>query len=206
MSFFEATGHYYEYIEVQDGITWTEAKAAAETKAYMGLPGHLATVQSEAENTFISSGLKIPGATWIGGFQDPEGVEPDGGWQWITGGPWTYEYWVPGREPNNGPPSDEDYLNTYGTSNSEPLGSWNTYTDSPLNGYIVEYEAYPIVDIQVYASITFTEKLEKNTESNIAQILEILSSGTILLKSHRQQLQNYTSIRNQLISRNDSIA
>ena len=43
-------GHFYEAVAVPAGITWTEASEAANAAG-----GHLATITSEAENSFVFS-------------------------------------------------------------------------------------------------------------------------------------------------------
>jgi len=40
---------YYEFIN-QPGISWTEARAAAEARSFYGLPGYLAVITTEEEN------------------------------------------------------------------------------------------------------------------------------------------------------------
>ena len=62
--------------------------------------GHLATITSEAENTFITTQLGILHRPWLGGEQLPDSEEPAGGWQWSPGEPWVYTNWDSG-EPNN---------------------------------------------------------------------------------------------------------
>ncbi|HET8569315.1 MAG TPA: hypothetical protein VFM93_10055, partial [Candidatus Limnocylindria bacterium] len=48
-----ATNHCYEVVTVPGGITWPSAKAAAETRTYNGFAGHLVTITSAAETTFL---------------------------------------------------------------------------------------------------------------------------------------------------------
>lgn len=148
---FQGTGHYYDLVYVATGMTWRQAKAAAEQREYLGYRGHLATIASEAENGFIASELNLQRAVWIGAFQPPDSPEPSGNWTWVTGEPWGYEFWVPWREPNNGDGgSAENFANIYGAENSEPLGSWNDYPDLPLGGYVVEFEP-PVFQLAPWA-------------------------------------------------------
>ena len=42
--------HFYEYVTVSGGISWANAKAAAEARVYAGMQGYLATITSSAEN------------------------------------------------------------------------------------------------------------------------------------------------------------
>jgi hypothetical protein len=67
---------------------------------FMDVRGHLATITSEAENTFITTQLGDTAGAWLGGEQLPDSEEPAGGWQWSTGDPWVYTNWDSG-EPNN---------------------------------------------------------------------------------------------------------
>ena len=40
-------GHYYELINMPEGITWEDANNAAQSSPYLGMKGHLATITSE---------------------------------------------------------------------------------------------------------------------------------------------------------------
>ena len=56
-------GHYYEAVQVPDGVSWTAASALAN-----GAGGYLATITSEAENNFVFALVDDP-AYWknVGG-------------------------------------------------------------------------------------------------------------------------------------------
>ena len=85
-------------------------------------------------NVYVDSGIAI------GLVQQPGSVEPDGGWQWVTGEPLVYTNWDV-NEPNNaGNPGSEDYGQIYGD------GAWNDASGEALiNGIIIEYESQPIL-------------------------------------------------------------
>jgi len=151
-----ANGHYYEYVPGQ--ISWTQARAAAEQSTFMGAQGHLATISTEQENSFVFS--IAPDDCWLGGFQDtssPSYSEPGGGWTWVTGEPFSYTRWAPG-EPND----------TFGTANFLELwdiGRWDDTSNNSFvnNGYIIEYEV-PTLNpangnyyLYVSNSLTWTE-------------------------------------------------
>ena len=147
-------GHYYEIIP--SALAWDAAKAAAEAMEYQGIPGHLATLTSEAENLWASENLAELNCAngtsfWLGGYQAeaPWGVgEPNGGWTWVTGEPWDYTFWKAGQPDNivygTGPGyPEEDYLEW-----NVPTGGWNDLLLSagiPVyrtsQGYMVEYDA-----------------------------------------------------------------
>ena len=74
-------GRYYEVFPAS-GISWTNANAAANlpTTKHLGVQGHLATINSKAEDEFVQS-LNVPPGNrpelWIGGFQQkPCNFEP----------------------------------------------------------------------------------------------------------------------------------
>jgi hypothetical protein len=94
----EENGHYYLIVEQE--TTWQQARLLAESMVFMGVQGHLATITSEAENTFVTTQLGDTAGAWLGGKQPPGSSEPEGGWGWITGEPWVYTNWDEG-EPNN---------------------------------------------------------------------------------------------------------
>lgn len=80
--------HYYAV--VNQVTSWQQARALAKGMVFMGVHGHLATITSEAENTFVTTELGGTAGAWLGGRQLPRSSEPAGGWQWITGEPWAY--------------------------------------------------------------------------------------------------------------------
>ena len=119
--------HYYEFIQVPNPFSgtnnaWATAEAAADASVFDG-SRHLATVTSQAENTFIlsltgSSFSQFTGA-WLGG-KSPEG--------WLDGPEvgqlFTYTNWG-GVEPNN---SGQVYINlsTETISGSDPVNGRTT--------------------------------------------------------------------------------
>jgi gliding motility-associated-like protein len=153
------TRHYYQYVP-DLGITWSDAKVAAESKNYYGLQGYLATILYPEEAQL--AGEQAAGAGWIGGSD----AQTEGVWKWVTGPEglanngagtifWNgvsngstpnYANWNSG-EPNN--LGNEDYAHV--TYNVGIKGSWNDLSNTgdlnPGNyqpkGYIVEYGGMP---------------------------------------------------------------
>jgi gliding motility-associated-like protein len=182
-NYLPSTGHYYEYIP-SIGITWTNAKTAAEFLNYYGLKGYLATILTLDEAKL--TGEQSAGAGWIGGSD----AVTEGVWKWVTGPEglanggtgiifWyglsngytpSFAYWNT-NEPNQA--GDEDYAHITAPGVGIP-GSWNdmSNTGNPSGnyqpkGYIVEYGGMPGDPIlQISASTTITIPRIETTTSN----------------------------------------
>lgn len=151
---YPANGNYYELILSPEGSllpSWFDASAAASSSIFLGVSGHLATITSEGENSFVLGlASSIPdvwteagwAGAWLGG-KAPEGwlVGPE------DGNAFTYTNWT-GDEPNN---SGYAYMRIdaggmwYDDSDVlAPQGYPHTLQD-PVIGYFVEYEvAVPV--------------------------------------------------------------
>ena len=108
---------------------------------FNGQSGHLATITSSPESAFLFGqfGNSVR-AKWLGGFQPAGSQEPDGGWQWVTGEPFSYTNWG-GGEPNNSG-GMENFLLAYTD------GFWNDLDginppDGWATGYVVEFVPEP---------------------------------------------------------------
>lgn len=161
LSYLPRKKHFYEYIS-SIGITWTDAKIAAESKTYYGLAGYLATLTAEDEAQL--AGEQAPGAGWIGGSD----AANEGEWKWVTGPEagtaMSYTKWN-NNEPNQylGRPENYAHITAPGVG---ILGSWNDLTNTgdtsgnfQPKGYIVEYGGMVAGDvdaIQISASTTIT--------------------------------------------------
>lgn len=166
-NYLPSTGHFYEYVSAL-GITWQNAKTAAEARTYYGLKGYLATINSAEEAKL--SGEQAAGAGWIGGSD----AAAEGVWKWVTGPENGTVFWNGGitgttpnfafwntSEPNN--LGDEDYAHVTAPGVGKP-GSWNdlsntgsTSGDYQPKGYIVEYGGSPgdpVLNLSASATIS----------------------------------------------------
>lgn len=148
-------GHYYDVV-AHAGITWKDASAAATGASYLGLPGHLVTITSAAEQAFIAPliaakfGSSFGSEAWAGGFQNPSTqTNPKAGWTWVNGEgsfPGTnsitpYANWEASSPDDHDGPASEQYLgiNLWG-----PLIGWNDEGNTTyIKGYVIEYEGNP---------------------------------------------------------------
>ena len=187
------TGHYYEYVPSL-GITWSNAKVAAEARTYFGLKGYLATITSADEAQL--SGKQAAGAGWIGGSD----AETEGTWKWVTGPESGTIFWYGlgnGSTPNfafwntnNNEPNqagDEDYAHITAPGIGIP-GSWNDLSNTGnLNngnpyqpkGYIVEYGGLPGDPI---LNISASSTIYTNAITNF-KTASICGSGSVTLEA-----------------------
>ncbi|HEX4611952.1 MAG TPA: hypothetical protein VH092_27395, partial [Urbifossiella sp.] len=81
-TYFSGTGHYYQFVSFPVSPTWLTAESDANSRADLGLTGYLATITSQAEQTFVAS--LVGGSTaWLGGSDAFSGGENV--WDWVTG-------------------------------------------------------------------------------------------------------------------------
>lgn len=153
VDFLASTGHFYQFFSAT-GISWSNAKAAAESQNLFGLQGYLTTITSAEENKFIVE--RVSGTAWIGASDEEE----EGIWKWVTGPEagtifWEglangtaigYANWQPQSSSSSGEPNqsgNEDYAHMMSWTN--PSGQWNDLADGggggnyTPTGYIVEY-------------------------------------------------------------------
>jgi enamine deaminase RidA (YjgF/YER057c/UK114 family) len=103
---FQEVMGYHTYEQINSSLTWSAAKADAESRG-----GYLATITSLEEKNAIEQVRTTN--SWLGGSD----TQTEGNWAWVTGEPWSYTFWATG-EPNGG--TGENYIITW-TSD----GRWN---------------------------------------------------------------------------------
>lgn len=116
-------GHIYALLT--DTCYWFDAYSRCES-----LGGHLITITSEEEQSFISSLLETvqhSSPTWIGGYTDGEI------WRWVTGETFEYTHWTKGN-PDNAD-GNEWFAYLYNKQ-----FEWNDYPPTRNFAYICEFE------------------------------------------------------------------
>ncbi|APZ45450.1 hypothetical protein BW723_03660 [Polaribacter reichenbachii] len=201
-NYLPSTDHFYEFIS-QSGITWTDAKIAAENRTYYGRQGYLATLTNQIEANF--AGEQASGAGWIGGSDE----ETEGVWKWVTGPEAGTVFWngqgngsspagefanwhTAGNEPNDFG-GNEDYAHITHPNLGVP-GKWNDLPNISgvppgdnyyPQGYIVEYgiPSDPTLNIVASTSIyipQITSTINATVcDSGSATISAIPSEGVI---------------------------
>ena len=169
-NYLASTDHYYDYVP-SNLITWTNAKATAETMNYFGLQGYLATLTIPDEGQI--SGELSPGTGWIGASD----VASEGVWKWMTGPEagdnLAYTNWNSGEPNDYG--SGEDYAHI--TFNTGTPGSWNDLPnnttgqpyDYQAKGFVIEYGGTPGDPVlNISASTTFSPPQILSTSPSVS--------------------------------------
>lgn len=146
-------GHWYRVVRATNGISWTQAQAAAASWG-----GYLASPSSTGENNFvfnmvkpldwwqIQEGVNVFGP-WIGLYQLPGSREPDGGFAWASGQPSQFRNWMAGEPNDNHGLGGEDKVHLLWKQNN-PQPYWNDLKDVPSNGetlvkgYVIETDGW----------------------------------------------------------------
>ncbi len=150
-------GHNYLYISTP--MTWF----AARDYCY-GLNGHLVTLGSAGEDTFVRGLTQAD--RWIG--LTDEAME--GTFVWITGEPLVYTNWTPG-EPNNAT-GVEDHVEM-GAS----LG-WNDFLGTNTLGFVCEFEPAPTsVKLKKGSTEIRATNVRINTSSQMLADLNLVGAG-----------------------------
>lgn len=175
-------GHAYKVVSPNGGITWADARTAAENQTFGGVSGYLATITSEEEHNFILT--RIDQSGWIGA-TDSSALYDDaleGEWYWATGPEEGTHFWTGGQ---NGSAVGDEFANWSNIGTQEPnnaggnehcaqirfrldtepyiYGLWNDSTCTTLLvNYVVEFGGFldenddPILPEVVSTSFTIT--------------------------------------------------
>lgn len=145
VSYSSATGNFYKYIN--SNVNYATALAAADDVALNGVYGHMVTITSNAERTFVLSVMSSH--IWLAASD----ADTEGKWVW-TAGPETgqqfsqggtavnglYENWS-GSEPNTAS-YDYAYMNTNGT--------WYDQAGTEGRRYVIEWEGSEVINNDTY--------------------------------------------------------
>lgn len=119
---YEFNGNTYAFIENE--MLWNEAREVCEK-----LGGHLAYINSEAEQEFITEITKNY-YTALGGWDELS----EGEWTWLDGSEMTFTNWRSGEPNNSYPHQNHLYINYSGT------GKWDDGYDNRMAPFVCEWE------------------------------------------------------------------
>jgi hypothetical protein len=136
-------GNFYDFVLVQDLITWSDANSVVEALAG---DWYLATIASASESAFVESLLDssqftdcvsgtlagtICNGLWIGATSSAIGAND---WQWVTGESFSFTDWGPFEPFRNGDRIRLDWFL------SQSVFAWNDArnTLNPARGYVLE--------------------------------------------------------------------
>ena len=150
----EYNGNYYYLVDVP--VSWEEAEARCEKKG-----GHLATVTSAEENTWIAQNINPyeDHQSWLGGLMDVNHK-----WHWITGEDWSYTSF--GENQPDFYDSNEYYLCTLHSGDKWNDGDLEGYLGNSwisIEGYIIEWEGDPQTKEAYAQSVVDEKEAIKNT-------------------------------------------
>lgn len=122
----------HQYLLVNTPMSWHKASEHCTS-----LGGHLVTIQSAAENQFVSR-MSMSSGTWLGATDEIQ----EGVWIWVTGESWDYSNWYPGEPNNCCPPTHcgpqdctpEHYLT------GDYTGQWNDTPDGQMH-FVCEWDS-----------------------------------------------------------------
>lgn len=154
----EVTGNFYQFVDTGSNLTYSAANTAAGAATLNGVNGHLATVTSAAEDTFIQDIWDGSTNSWLG----MSDSAAEGVWRWNQGfengiqfsnsggtsvNSW-YENWVAGQ------PNDADGSQDYGylINDGGNIGWADAYNNPwavnpsfvDIQGYIIEWDGQDI--------------------------------------------------------------
>ena len=126
----------YEVIE--ESLSWTDAKAAAERRG-----GYLAVITSAEEQKTIEDLVTRSGGArrgyWLGGYSEGNKV-----FKWVTGEPMGYTNWAPTQPDGSANTQRILFLRTttMGARNENNFGKWDDdrISGSDRYGYIIEWD------------------------------------------------------------------
>ncbi|MCB1532175.1 MAG: type I secretion C-terminal target domain-containing protein [Alphaproteobacteria bacterium] len=133
----QETGSFYQFVNAN--INYAAAITAATGSTLNGLAGHLVTITSDAENTFVSSLMNDD--AWTAGAD----IAQDGTWQWNAGLESGVQFSnISGTAVNNmyeGWDAGQPQNNTEYNAILYTTGVWHDWADTSTHSYVIEWES-----------------------------------------------------------------
>jgi hypothetical protein len=146
-------GHWYRIDLIAEGASWTQCKSQSAS-----IGGHLATITSASENSFLSSLVGTSGpwfsrrgnaavfdGPWIGGFR--ETIQSP--WQWVSGEPWEFTAWCSNQPSDVYCPNGESTLSIKRDEYCDSQHNWGDVNETgicppyitTMGGMLIEWDA-----------------------------------------------------------------
>ncbi|QTR50157.1 lectin-like protein [Candidatus Thiothrix anitrata] len=169
-----AGGNCHAYAGVNKALSYLPAKAHAEASMFNGKMGHLATITSAAENTFVKNAVNSNNNNyWIGAKRTGGATSP---FAWVTGEAFSYTNWMSGQPDNAG----EDALAW------RYDGVWHDVTSSASAFYVIEFDIdCPLPAVAVELEGAKDEKCDgtADTAFGTAKLEDMYSGECAILRS-----------------------
>jgi len=142
------SNHYY--LLIPESATWQAAKTRCEQ-----LGGHLATVTTFQENTFVLREFmkQLPGGEWPSLWLGASDEGHEGRWEWVTGERWGFTSWIRG-EPSN-TRGREHFLQLWRPR--EAIG-WNDTVSTVQLQSVCEWDAAPRLTLDALRDLAAATK------------------------------------------------
>ena len=170
-----AGGNCHAYAKVAGTLTYLQAKAAAEAAMFNGKMGHLATVTSVEEKTFIANSViaGVTGDWWLGAKRTGGATSP---FAWVTGETFSYTSWMSGQPDNVG----EDALAWRST------GQWHDASSTAKLPYLIEFPIdcpLPVVAVELEGAKDEKCDGTADTAFGTAKLEDMYSGECAILRS-----------------------
>lgn len=170
-----AGGNCHAYAKVAGALTYLQAKAAAEAAMFNGKMGHLATVTSAEEKTFVANSViaGVTGDWWLGAKRTGGATSP---FAWVTGETFSYTSWMSGQPDNAG----EDALAWRST------GQWHDASSTVKLPYLIEFPIdcpLPVVAVELEGAKDEKCDGTADTAFGTAKLEDMYSGECAILRS-----------------------
>ncbi|QTR54008.1 C-type lectin domain-containing protein [Thiothrix unzii] len=169
-----AGGNCHAYAGVNKALSYLPAKADAEASMFNGKMGHLATITSAAENTFVKNAVNSNNNNyWIGAKRTGGATSP---FAWVTGEAFSYTNWMSGQPDNAG----EDALAW------RYDGVWHDVTSSASAFYVIEFDIdcpLPAVAVELEGAKDIACDGTADTAFGTAKLEDMYSGECAILRS-----------------------
>ncbi|OQX13816.1 MAG: hypothetical protein BWK73_11235 [Thiothrix lacustris] len=170
-----AGGNCHAYAKVAGTLTYLQAKAAAEAAMFNGKMGHLATVTSAEEKTFVANSViaGVTGDWWLGAKRTGGPTSP---FAWVTGETFSYTSWMSGQPDNVG----EDAIAW------RSAGQWHDASSTAKLPYLIEFPIdcpLPVVAVELEGAKDEKCDGTADTAFGTAKLEDMYSGECAILRS-----------------------